>query len=248
MSKYYKEFTIMYFDTDNDDFIRIEKILAYMAKASTWHSDTLGLGVGELRNNNYGWMLINWELEVIKYPKAKDTVEIVTWTSGFKKFYAKREFQMLDTSGNLIAKASSLWVFLDIYKRRPIRIPSDIIQKYSIIDQKNFNNFSKIKIEGDLLLKSHDFMVVENDLDENNHVNNIKYIEWLFLGLAEKQKKYRIKKLAINYKRELLIGDCLHTEVIEAKQENKLYHRILTKEELNAVAISFWEEKETSRF
>lgn len=244
MNKYYKEFTVLYFDTDNDGFMKIERILAYMIETSTWHSDSFALGVDEIRKNNYGWMLISWELEVIKYPKVKDAVEIVTWTSGFKKFYARREFQMLDSSGNLIAKASSLWVFLDIYKRRPIRIPNYIIQKYSIIDQKNFNNFSKIKIEGDLLLKSHDFMVVENDLDENNHVNNIKYIEWLFLGLAEKQKEFKITKLAINYKKELLLGDSVHTEVIQAKQENKLYHRILTTEALNAVAISFWEKRD----
>lgn len=246
MNKYYKEFTIPYYDTDNTKSIKIERILAYMVETSTWHSDSLDLGVDEIRKNNYGWMLIKWELEVIKYPKAKDIVKVVTWTSGFNKFYATREFEMLDSAGTLIAKASSLWVFLDINKRRPVRIPSDIAQKYLIVEHKSFNEFSKIEIEGELLLKSKEFRVVENDLDENNHVNNIKYIEWIFLGLGDKQKNHKIKKLVINYKKELLIRDTVHTEVFQAQEENKLFHRILTTDELNGVAITFWEKKETS--
>ncbi|MDY0235181.1 MAG: thioesterase [Gudongella sp.] len=246
MNKYFKKFTIPYFDTDNEELIKVDRILAYMAETSTWHSDTLGLSLDEIRKNNYGWMLIKWELEIEEYPKAKDNVSIGTWTSGFNKFYATREFQMIDSSENIVAKASSLWVFLDINKRRPIRITKDIIEKYSIIEQKNFDVFSNIEIEGDVFLKSDKFKVVENDLDENNHVNNIKYIEWLLLILAEKQKKYRIKKLAVNYKKELLIGDSVHTEVIHTKEENKLYHKVLTDEDTNAIAISLWEKKETS--
>lgn len=246
MNKYIKEFKIEDFDTDNERLIKVDKILSYMAETSTWHSNALGLGVDEIRKENYGWMLIKWELEIAEYPKVKDNVQIATWTSGFNKFYATREFQMLDSSESVIAKASSLWVFLDINRRRPIRIPGHIIQKYSICKSKNFNDFSNIEIEGNLLIKSNKFKVVENHLDENNHVNNIKYIEWLLLGLTDKLNKNKIKKLAINYKKELLIGDDVYTEVIQSKEENELYHRILTSKELNAIAITSWEKKETS--
>lgn len=246
MNKYYKEFTIADVDTDDEGFMKVDRILSYMAETSTWHTNALGLGIDEIRKNNYGWMLIKWELQIINYPKARDTVTIVTWTSGFDKFYAFREFEILDSSGILITKASSLWVFLDINKRRPIRIPSDIIQNYSTSQQKSFDDFSNIEIEGNLLYKSDEFKVVEDDLDENNHVNNIRYIEWLFLGLAEKEKEYRITRLAINYKKELLLGDCLFTEVIKSKQEDKLYHRISTSKKINALALSFWEKKKTS--
>lgn len=246
MNKYSKEFLIPYFDTDNEGLIKIERILAYMVETSTWHSESLGLGVEKIRKNNYGWMLIKWEIQIIKYPKVKDLVSIATWTSGFNKFYATREFEMSDSAGNIISKASSLWVFFDINKRRPIRIPSEITQKYLIFDRKSFNDFSNIESEGDLLLKSNDFWVVENHLDENNHVNNIKYIEWLFLGLSDRQNEYKVKRLAVNYKKELLIRDKVYTEVIQAKHENMLYHNILSSDELNAVAFSIWEKKETS--
>ena len=243
MSKFTKDFIIPSTDTDYEGFIKVDKILANMALTSTLHSDALGLGVEEIRKNNYGWMLIKWELEILEYPKVDDTVKIVTWTSGFDKFYATREFEILDISGNISVKASSLWVFMDIIKRRPIRIPNDIAKKYSIIEQRNFTEFSNIEIDGDLLTKSQSFRVVENDLDENNHVNNIKYIEWLFLGLEEMQKDYIISNLAINYKKELLLGDCVHTETIQKHQVNILNHKILTSEGLNAVATSSWKKK-----
>lgn len=246
MNKYYKEFIVKNSDAFNDGYMKVDKILGWMAEVSTYHSNALGLSVDEIRKNDYGWMLIKWELEIIKYPQVNDTINVSTWTSGFNKFYANREFEILDDSGILIAKASSLWVFLNISKRRPIRIPFEITKKYSVVEQKNFGHFTKIEIEGDLLIKSGEFKVVEDDLDENNHVNNIKYIEWLFLGLGEKQKEYRIRKLAINYKNELLLDNNLHTQVIQSKEENKLYHKIQSGEKINAEALTLWGKKETS--
>lgn len=247
MNKYYKEFTIPYFDTDSEKLIKMHKILTYMAETSLWHSDNVGLGIDDIRKEDYGWMLIKWELEIMKYPKAKDVVTIVTWTSGFERFYATRQFQMYNSKGEELAKASSLWVFLDINKRRPIRIPNYIIEKYSVTKQENFKEFSSIEVEGDLLFKSGEFIVAENDLDNNNHVNNIRYIEWLLIGLAERQNKYQIKRLAMNYKKELLLGDRVCTEIIETEHDNKLYHKVMTSEGLNAVAMTLWEKKETSK-
>lgn len=243
MSKFIRDFTIGDIDTDNEGFIKVDKILGHMALTSTLHSNALGLGVEEIRKKNYGWMLIKWELEILEYPRANDALKIVTWTSGFDKFYATREFEILDISGNISVKASSLWVFMDIIKRRPIRIPDEIAKKYAIIEQRNFLEFSNIKVGGNLLNKSKTFRVVENDLDENNHVNNIKYIEWLFLGLEEIQKYYMITKLAINYKKELLLGEYVYTETIQKYQEKVLYHKILTSGGLNAFAISSWGKK-----
>ncbi len=63
MNKYYNEFTVSYSDTDNEGLIKIDRIIAYMAEASSWHSESLGLGIDEIRENNYGWMLIKWEVE-----------------------------------------------------------------------------------------------------------------------------------------------------------------------------------------
>lgn len=246
MNKYFKTFITNNCDTDEDGFLRVDRILAHMAETSTLHSNALGLSIDEIRKNHYGWMLINWELEIEEYPRLNDTINLVTWTSGFNKFYARREFLMLDLKANIIAKASSLWVFLDINKRKPIRIPTNITKKYSILEEKNFSEFSRIEIQGELTFNSDEFKVNLEDLDENNHVNNIKYIEWLFLGLSDMQKEYKIRKLAINYKKELLMNDCVHTQIVEGKDANILYHKILTEDNLNALACSFWKKKETS--
>ncbi len=245
MDKYYKNLIVKEEDTYKDGFLRIDRMLANMAEISTLHSNALGLSLNQIRKNDYGWMLINWELEVLKYPKLGESVKLLTWTSAFNKFYANREFLILDLEGQVLVKASSLWAFLDIQKRRPLRIPKEIIEKYSLVDERNFTAFTSIQVEGEILKESEAFIVGHKDLDENMHVNNIRYIEWLLLGFSKMEETHEIKKLAIHYKKELLLNDRVKTQVVKSSLDNKFYHIISTNNKVNALMTSRWEKKKT---
>ncbi|WP_409226775.1 acyl-ACP thioesterase domain-containing protein [Gudongella sp. SC589] len=104
MSKFWKEFTVPYYDTYREGYIRPENILAYMAETSNWHSDSLQVGFRELSRNGHAWMLLRWEAEILKYPRAKEKVRVGTWTSSFDRFYATREFVLTGGDGGAPCK------------------------------------------------------------------------------------------------------------------------------------------------
>ncbi len=246
MSKYWKKFTIPYYDTNSEGYIKPENILSYMAETSSWHSDSLGLGFYELSKKNYAWMLLRWEAEILKYPKAKDNVVIGTWTSGFDRFYATREFVMIDESGDIVAKATTKWFFLDIKKRRPKRIPDEIQVKYSFVEEFNFPDFTDMDESTGDLVESRLMRVRRSDIDSNNHVNNIRYIEWMQEGLEDRVlDNMKLHKLGIVYKKEILPGDEFKTNWWRDEKRDKYFnHAISVNGELNAQGFTLWKGKD----
>ena len=245
MTKYWKEFTIPYYDTDGEGYIRPENILCYMAETSSWHSDSLGVGFDVLIGNDHAWMLNRWEVEIVKYPRSKDKVQVKTWTSSFDRFYATREFVMEDSQGQTLAKASTKWFFLDIGKRRPKRIPQDLQEKYNFIEEYNFRDFSQMEDEPGNLQSSDLMKVRKSDIDSNNHVNNIRYIEWMQEGLPEHlTRDRRISGLGIVYRKEILPGDEFVSRWWEDKvQTGRIHHEISVPGEKNAQGFTLWKEK-----
>lgn len=245
MKKYWKEFIIPYYDTDAEGYIKVENILLYMAETSSWHSDSLGVGVGKLSKKNYAWMLNNWEVEIFKFPKVKETVSIGTWASKLDRFFATREFAMVNTDGDIIAKASTKWFFIDIKRRRPIRIPVEIHKKYSCIEEFNLTEDSNIGKFSCDMIESRPVVVRKSDIDNNNHVNNIRYIEWMQEGFdSDIINDLRIYKLGIVYKKEILLGDTIISKYCENKNINgRFEHVISVNNKQNALGYTQWKEK-----
>ncbi|WP_422485323.1 acyl-[acyl-carrier-protein] thioesterase [Gudongella sp. DL1XJH-153] len=242
MSKYWRNFTIPYYDTDKEGYIKPENILSYMAETSSWHSDSLGVGFEELSKKDYAWMLLRWEAEILEYPKAKDNVVIGTWTSSFDRFYATREFVMMDVEENIVAKATTKWVFLDIKRRRPKRIPDEIQKRYSFVEDFNFPEFTEMdELSGDLV-ESRIMRVRRSDIDNNNHVNNIRYVEWMQEGLEDGVlDSMMLHKLGIVYKKEILPGDEFKTNWSRDEKNDKFFNHVISVNgELNAQGYTLW--------
>ena len=243
MYKFKKEYMIPYFHTDKDGYLRFPNILAYMAETSSWHSDSIGAGIKHLMERNLGWMLNRWEVKVYTYPRAKDNITIVTWTSGFNKFYATREFSLEDDKGNLLAKATTQWILIDMKKKRPVRIPPDFIDRYKRVEEYNFKEFTNFNITVDDLGMTSDFTVRRSDIDNNNHVNNTKYVDWIIEDMPDSIfENERIEEFSIIYKKEILEG--AEISIGNKSLDGRFLHMITTDGEVNAFSITKWKKKD----
>lgn len=244
MSKYTKEFIIPYYDSDKYGFVRPESLLTYMGETSSFHSDSLGVGLDELRKNNYGWMLNRWKVRFSKYPRVRDKIIIDTWTSGFDKFYATREFMIFDENRTEIGRATTLWVFLDIIKKRPIRIPKDLYETYKIVDDKLLHNFFDFNIDFKTN-KGIDFYVRKSDIDYNNHVNNVKYLNWMLEVVPDEiDEKYKLYEFDIQYKRETKLGSTVISTLFEEENKESMnyLHKIIEDDEINTYGRTVWKK------
>ena len=97
-------------------------LLKIMEDVSGFHSASIGYGVFEVESKRKAWMLLDWKMKVIKRPKYNDEIKAQTWSRGADRLYAYRDFQIMDREGNIIAIATSRWIFVDIDRRRPVRL------------------------------------------------------------------------------------------------------------------------------
>lgn len=241
MTKFRKEFTLPYYDSDINGYARPEALLTYMGETSTWHSDLLGVGANVLRERNYAWMLNRWRARFIKYPRVKDKIIIETWSSGIDRFYATREFVIYSDQGELLVKGTTQWVFIDTLKRRPIRIPQELADIYDGLDDKLLHDFYDFREEFETE-EGLDFHVRKSDIDYNNHVNNVKYLSWMLEAIPDSvDSEKKLYELDILYKKETKLGSLINSTLKLVDDNNiNFLHKIRENDEIHAFGRTVW--------
>jgi acyl-ACP thioesterase len=156
----------------------IQALCSFLQEIAGNHVDDLGIGIETLISQGMTWILSRFHIKVHRYPLWRERVRIETWESDAYSFYALRDFEAFDEQNQCILSASSLWLILDLKSRHPLRIPEHIVamkaadRKRALIDP--FDNLWRPK---DITTEKR-FSVRLSDLDLNQHVNNVRYVEW----------------------------------------------------------------------
>ena len=127
---------------------------------------------------------------------------------------AYRDFELFDTQGEKLARATSRWVLIDIVKRRPLRLTQELIEKYqgepqSQAFEEELENMSYPKdfFDTENAVKQR-YTVLRRDIDSNMHMHNLAYLdaagELLPQQIYEEGEKNHIR---ISYKKEILYGE-----------------------------------------
>ena len=183
-------------------------LLAIMQDIACLHSESVGYGVLEIEIKKRAWMLLDWKMEVIKRPKYNDEINVETWSRKVERLYAYRDFQFKDKDGNIIAIGTSRWIFVDTDRKRPVRLTADIANLYESETDKNvfLEEMEDIKC-GDYLFKK-DYCVQRRDIDINQHMNNLSYLDMAYEILPEDIYNTKVfNNIRIVYKKEILYGE-----------------------------------------
>lgn len=247
MSKYKKTFQIPYYESDKNRKATTLSILKYLGETSGAHTDSLGFNVENLKKTNYGWMLNRWKVRIDRYPNVNEKITIETWSSGVDRFYATREFIIYNEEKVEIGRASTVWIFIDMTRKRPVRIPADFIQKIKPIRERAFSEFYDFKKDVDI--KDYiDFHVRRSDIDYNNHVNNTKYLSWMIETIPELvYENYMLHEFEIIYKKETIYGNTImagSNKLESLSDEPKFVHTIMDNEirETHSMGITNWKK------
>jgi medium-chain acyl-[acyl-carrier-protein] hydrolase len=208
MNVYRESFKIHSYEMDSQGRVSLQALCNYLQEIAGNHAQELGVSVQTLFKQNLTWVLSRLHVEINKYPFWKDAVVIETWPFGVEGKYALREFILQNREGSEIGRATTSWMLLDIVKRRPVTIP-DFIKDLRPSEPRRAlpDGFEKLPLPVDISLHK-EFEVRLDDLDINNHVNNVSYIEWAVETIPKEiwQRK-RVHRLEISYRAESRYGD-----------------------------------------
>ena len=212
-------------------------ILACLEDVGCMHSEIAGYGLFNRDKTKKTWLLINWKVEVIKRPLYNDVITVQTWSRGMDKYYAYRDFKILDKDNNIIIKGTSKWVFVDIDKRKPVKISEEVGEAYFPENISVFEDNSMDKlIPPDEYISCVTYKVTKNMIDINNHLHNIYYMDIAKEALPDSLiLNYDFKKFEIMYKKEIKLGQ--NVKAIYSKNNNEHYVTIKSEDEKILYAI-----------
>ena len=101
-------------------------ILNYFQDCSTFQSEDMNLGFSKPDSCRRAWLLVSWNLQIIRQVSLGEYVTVGTWPYGFKGFYGYRNFIMKDSNGQVTSVADSIWVFMDMETGYPARFPGTV--------------------------------------------------------------------------------------------------------------------------
>lgn len=227
-----ESFKIRSSEVQTDNRATIQSICNLLQETAASHALQLNVDISNLREQNLTWVLHRLRVRMSRYPSWRDKVIIKTWPSSGDTLRAYRDFQIMDSSGDEIGTALSYWLMLNIETRRPVRMPDEILN----LAPEDVNHVFEVntkRLREDNYSTSESYRVRRSDLDLNDHVNNVQYIDWSMDTLPG----YRpVSELDIEFHGECGYGDQIVSS-LEIVGENFTRHKIVRKADEKLLAL-----------
>lgn len=228
------DFRVKTYDTYPNGKLSIPSLLDFLQEAAGLHAIKLKFGMHDLNARNETWVLSRMRVEIERWPERGDAIVVETWPKGMDRLFAVRDFLVFDEKGEILARSSSYWLLINKETKRPkpfeTYISENLISKRSAIDDK----LGKLPN-----LKSVDYKdrrkSVYSELDENWHVNNVKYTEWMIDAIPyEILENSDLRSYEINYLSEVKINEPLEISLgWESEDKNVLLGNVKKEEKLS---------------
>lgn len=195
-------------DFSKDGTLTLSAMIKILENAGNAHSDLAGDSVFNIKDISRAWILTDWQIEISEYASYGDKILAQTWSEGFTSpLTANRNF-LLYKNGQCFAKGTTRWVLMDFAAKRPCKIESSYLEKYSTEDKVVFEEKKLWKIPAPESWTTETKITVRrSDIDFNEHVHNLTYIDYARELLpSEVSQMTAFKKLRITYKTALREG------------------------------------------
>ena len=174
-------FTVRSYEAGIANHVTLPTLCNYMQEAAGINAARLGWGIRALQEEGRTWMLARLRVRVRRYVPWGTTVTVRTWPSGTKgRLVAKRCFLGLDDGGAELFRASSEWLYVDLRSQKIAKLP----ETFGDLVPPGTPDFELPDIGGKFahlpqVDGSADVLTRHSDLDFNDHVNNVHYVEWM---------------------------------------------------------------------
>jgi medium-chain acyl-[acyl-carrier-protein] hydrolase len=225
MEKYQEQLSIKSYHTNQYGQASISSLFNILIEAAWAHAQVMDWGYDSLKNNNLFWVLSRMYFQVEKYPAWQDQITLNTWSAGTDGMYAYREYILENEKGEVILRASSAWLILDMETRKIFRLSEyrDTFPKR--IDADACRAPKRIKPDTHPENLNY-FPVLFSELDINKHFNSVKYMERVLDDFGiDFLNNHEPAELEVNYLKEGQAGDRIavtYTQLSESENLNCL--------------------------
>ena len=225
---------------DMNGHIKLPDVILLSLQVSGMQSIELGVSDKTiLEDYNLVWIITDYDIEVVRLPRFAEEITIETEALSYNRLFCYRRFTIYDEAGQELIHMMAPFVLMDRDSRKVHAVEPEIVAPYqSDFDKKLIRGPKYESLEEPF---SKDYHVRFYDLDMNGHVNNSKYLDWIFEVMgADFLTHYIPKKINLKYVKEVRPGGVITSAVEWSGLESK--HEITSDGVTNAQAIITWQE------
>lgn len=236
-------FTIRTYEIDNRKQATVPALVKLMHEAAMQNVIDLKLSVWDLEPHQISWVLMRKNMLIHQLPQLGEQIKVVTHCAGFEKYFTYRDYKIYNQADELLAAAASTWLLMDTVKRRMARIP-DFIQALECPPEAACLPRPKNKLpKFEVAHLTKKFTVGWYDLDFNQHLNNVFYLQWILETVPDALLQHgQLKRIDIIYKLECQWKEAIVCET-QIVAEGHLLHRLVRVSDGKQLSLaeSWWE-------
>ena len=177
-----RKFRIRHYECDALGHLNHANYVRYMQETAFDASAAAGYDRKAYNALGRYWLIRETEIEYLKPSQYGDTLLIKTWVMDFHRVRSRRAYEIrLHGSDEIVAKASTDWVFLESSSNRPAKIPTEI--KKAFFPEGPPETFPVLEKfpqpppppKGKFTMN---LTAAWHDLDPVQHVNNANYLKY----------------------------------------------------------------------
>jgi acyl-ACP thioesterase len=226
----------------------------FFQEAAGEHAEKLGVGMEALYSLGRTWMLSRIDIEIERLPRTGEQVVVRTWPFGTERIFAMRCMELLDSQGRRMAGALYDYFIYDIKLGRPLR-PERILDPGLRVDKPlpyadlspglHEPGLFPAELTGDPRdagwKQAFSLDVASHHIDNNGHVNNAHYVNWLSDAIPpEERGSGQAKRIKVDFVSQAVRGE--HLAACWRKSESGIFHSIILRDtQVIARASTRWE-------
>lgn len=201
----FAKFEVTTADTDLKSRLKLGSLINYLIQSAIQSADELGFGFTNISEQKLVWVLSRMSVEIIKPLNWYDTASVETWPKNVERIFYMRDFIVRNQKNEIVAKATSAWLAIDLDSRRPKVISPEKTSMFTLLKDKHSLETPPEKLAAvcgkEVSLQKANYF----DIDLNGHVTATRYIDWMMdtFSVEFHQTNYP-KFFCINYRKETM--------------------------------------------
>ena len=225
-----ERFAVHSYEADAFGALAPPALSGWLQEAAGQHAELLGVGIEALQARGLGWVLSRQKLELDRPIHLGDEVEVATWPTGADRLAAVRDFE-LRRGGEVVGRAVTQWIVLDLRTRRPVRLdrvlaPALLEPRPHVLEPAG----DRPPLPAGELLERR-FSIRYRDIDRNLHVTNASYVAWATEAVPQEEwRALRLRALEVHFLAECALGSAVLSRSAPAGADVRL-HAVVREED-----------------
>jgi len=177
-SIYSQEFEITDLHVDCRGRLLPSKILYLMQEIAGTHFSQLSMDYDTLAQRGLFWAITRNKVQISRLPMRGEKIRLETWPMPTTRVAYPRSIVAYDESGNEVFRSITLWVLMDLNSRSMILPGKSGISVEGTLRGNELA--SPLGLPSKTLKNRSSRPVRFTDLDRNGHMNNTKYMDWIW--------------------------------------------------------------------